>query len=284
MPEVEKHFGPFTNHDPVKISVDISAKAFLIFHDRLDELRGSALTPQQELTARLLYLVEATSLATRLNATWGLSTPAFSLCRDRFEQTVRLSWLARNNNKQEWIQFVRHLYFVEDKLHREMGEAEKEIYQKIVGEKKRRILSDDEMNELKIWKGTNLEQLTRKRDGCTGVGTSTVRHQKLFGFYNSIYRQGSSAAHFDMYAVSMLGLYKNKSDELVLAPDPWTPAILSIHNALFDLICCYEVLTCIFSTDLADTFSSLFDLWKELEKTFLMSQRILGTTLESSHP
>jgi hypothetical protein len=44
----------------------------------------------------MLYIAEITSTAIRLNATWALTPAAMSLLRDRYEQTVRFSWLVRN--------------------------------------------------------------------------------------------------------------------------------------------------------------------------------------------
>lgn len=63
----------------------------------------------------------------------------------------------------------------------------------------------------------------------------------FFGLYDSIYRQGSSVAHYDLYSINMLGLYDNGSG-LVLAPDPSLPIVTVVHCALFDIVQCAEAL------------------------------------------
>jgi len=55
----------------------------------------------------MLYIAEITSTAIRLNATWALTPAAMSLLRDRYEQTVRFSWLVRNPDKKEFEKYER---------------------------------------------------------------------------------------------------------------------------------------------------------------------------------
>lgn len=63
------------------------------------------------------------------------------------------------------------------------------------------------------------------------------------GFYDSIYRQGSSVAHCDLSSINMLGLYQSP-EGLVLAPDPHIPIelALALHCAIFDIVQCCEAL------------------------------------------
>ena len=57
-----------------------------------------------------MYMAESTSTAIRLNATWSLSLPAMSLLRDRYEQVVRFSWLARQTDSAELAAFIDTYY------------------------------------------------------------------------------------------------------------------------------------------------------------------------------
>lgn len=43
-----------------------------------------------------------------------------------------------------------------------------------------------------------------------------------------------------MYSMSILGLHKSPDGQLVLAADPGFPSMINLHNALFDLIQCFE--------------------------------------------
>jgi hypothetical protein len=54
--------------------------------------------------------LESTSTGVRLNATWNLSLPAMSLLRDRYEQVVRFSWLARQTDSVELAKFIDTYY------------------------------------------------------------------------------------------------------------------------------------------------------------------------------
>jgi len=79
--------------------------------------------------------------------------------------------------------------------------------------------------------------LVSKRDDLAGVTGSNLDTETLKGFYSSIYRQGSSVSHYDLYSINMLGLHKSDT-QLILAPDPALPIVLVMHCAMFDLIQC----------------------------------------------
>jgi hypothetical protein len=44
-----------------------------------------------------------------MDATWGLIPPTMSLVRDRYEQTVRFSWLVRNPDQKEYHKYERFM-------------------------------------------------------------------------------------------------------------------------------------------------------------------------------
>lgn len=110
MPEVLKHLCPYTNYEPVQVFAEISERSF----DALREVRGgdvrSGEIPTEHLWTRMLYISETTSIAIRLNSSWALSLPAMSLARDRYEQTVRFSWLARQPTNSELAKYDGYYY------------------------------------------------------------------------------------------------------------------------------------------------------------------------------
>lgn len=100
------NLGPWLRHPPVLATCNLSRRTF----ERLHAARGgherSNETGKEHLLTRLMYMAESTSTALRLNATWSLSLPAMSLLRDRYEQVVRFSWLARQTDSIELAKFI----------------------------------------------------------------------------------------------------------------------------------------------------------------------------------
>jgi hypothetical protein len=80
------------------------------FHRARGGHERSGESGKDRLLTRLMYLAESTSTAVRLNATWSLSLPAMSLLRDRYEQVVRFSWLARQTDSTELTAFIDTYY------------------------------------------------------------------------------------------------------------------------------------------------------------------------------
>ncbi len=68
------------------------------------------------LIRRMMYVAEASSVGLRLNASWALTHPGFSLCRDRYEQCVRFSWLAGQNDAREWYRYIADYYLTRHRL------------------------------------------------------------------------------------------------------------------------------------------------------------------------
>jgi hypothetical protein len=104
------NLGPYLKHGPVAASCDISRRTFELFHEARGGHERKAESGKEHLLSRLMYLAEGTSTAVRLNATWGLSLPTMSLLRDRYEQVVRFSWLARQTGSSELAAFIDTYY------------------------------------------------------------------------------------------------------------------------------------------------------------------------------
>ena len=84
----------------------------------------------QHLTTRMMYISETTSTSIRLNVTWALSLPGLSLLRDRYEQVIRLSWLARQTDHQEMVKYIASYYSKANKLFQNLSPRQREEFEK----------------------------------------------------------------------------------------------------------------------------------------------------------
>ena len=229
------HLGDYIQNPVFRSFEKISGDCWSLYHH---ETAGKPFgSPFLSLLTRMMYVAESTSAALRLNASWALTLPAFSLCRDRFEQTVRLSWLLRKNEDEDWHSFL------------DSYDAKKSVLRNAFIQRGVDPLTDlsspldemskDERAKFDQWSKRKVDQLAKERDKLSGITKSKIDAEKIEIFYESIYRQGSSVSHFDAYCIKMLNLYR-RDGQAILAPDPLFPMILVLHNALFDLICAAE--------------------------------------------
>jgi hypothetical protein len=231
------HFGDYKRNPAFCAFHDLSVRAFALFHDNIGD--ADAQRPMTDLIRRMLYVAEASSVGLRLDASWALTHPAFSLCRDRYEQCVRFSWLARQTDAREWYRYIADYYLTRHRLKNAFDQN------KVVTP----VDLDDGLAEapayvrerFAYWRNTPVDQMVRRRDELAGITGSRVDRESLFSLYDSIYRQGSSVAHYDLYSINMLGLRKGP-EGFVLAPDPSMPIVLVLHCAIFDIIQCAEAL------------------------------------------
>lgn len=265
-PQVLEHLGPCSRHAPVGAFGAISDKAFALYREAAGGHVREGETPTQHLITRMMYVAEATSIATRLNASWALSHPALSLLRDRYEQAVRFSWLARQTGTLQMIRYVASHYAKGMQLHRSMSDAAKEELKNIQGNTEEWVTADltkEQRASLNRWNDLDLRSMAEKRDALPPLSECDVARETLAPLYTSIYAQFSSVTHYDMYSMNMLGLYKSPDGQMVLAPDPHWPSLINLHNSLFDLIQCFEVTRRYLEKDADSDFSSLLKDWRE---------------------
>ncbi|MCA0301713.1 MAG: hypothetical protein LCH95_04845 [Proteobacteria bacterium] len=213
----------------------------------------------------MMYVAEATSVAIRVNASWALSHPALSLLRDRYEQVVRFSWLARQAGTMQMTRYVASYYAKAMQLHRSMSNIEKAEYVSIRGELDEWMseeLTKEQRASLNRWNDLDLRSMVQKRDKLPPLSDCEVAKEKLASLYTSIYAQFSSVTHYDMYSMNMLGLYKSPDGQMVLAPDPHWPSLINVHNSLFDLIQCFEMTRRYLDKDADQEFSSILKDWR----------------------
>lgn len=263
-----EHLGGYTKNPAFAAFHDLSVRAFAMYHDGIAE--ADMARPLVDLIRRMTYVAEATSSGLRLDASWALTHPAFSLCRDRYEQCVRFSWLARQSDDREWYRYIADYYLTRHRLKNAFDQSGIALP----------VDLDDGLSEapayvrerFAYWRNTPVDQLARRRDGLAGITGSVVDRESLFGFYDSIYRQGSSVSHYDLYSVNMLGLHDGP-EGLVLAPDPGMPIVLALHCALFDIVQCAEALARAEAPAPAETLDTLIaEWWTFVRQTGLLNE------------
>lgn len=267
------HLGDYAANPAFYAFHDLSVRAFVLYHEGIGKAEVSR--PLTDLVRRMMYIAEGCSVGLRLSASWALTHSAFSLCRDRFEQCVRFSWLARQTDAREWYRYIADYYLTRNRLKHAFRQSGIPLP----------VDLDDGLDEapphvrerFAYWRNTPIDQMARRRDGLDGITGSRIDREALFGFYDSIYRQGSSVAHYDLYSVNMLGLYEGPNG-LVLAPDPYMPIVLVLHCAIFDIVQCAEALAKCDAPAPAETLDKLIGEWW----TFVRETGLLDDPAEPS--
>lgn len=261
------NLGPYIKHPPVAAFCDLSKRIFDLFHNtRGGSEKRPRETPRQHLLTRLTYIGEMTSTAIRMNASWALSLPAMSLTRDRYEQTVRYSWLARQSDNEEMVKFLGSYYAKANRVYQSVAphiRAELDNSITLDGWMKEKP-TKEQIAYLSRWESLDLASMVKKRDAMPSKIAGKVAAETLADLYPVIYQQFSSVSHGDMYAVRLLGLHKAPNGQFVLAVDPSWPAIVCCYNALFDLIHCHEAIAMEPALGAAPLFDELFAEWRAL--------------------
>ena len=272
-PKVLGHLGPCLNQVPVRAFNSICERCFQTFRTAVGgDVRRGGEKPRQHLITRMMYLSESTSTAVRLNATWALSLPAMSLVRDRYEQVVRFSWLARQADHGELAKYIGSYYAKANKVFRRLQPHEQAEFEKLIGKLPGWMTaapSREEKAYLDRWSSLALDAMAAKRDALKPLANTPLDQEELAGFYAPVYQQFSSVTHFDMYSMNLMGLHHGPGEVLVLAPDPWWPALLLLYDALFSLIQCHEAVLAFYGADRPDLFSDLHEEWRLEADVFL---------------
>lgn len=261
-----EHLGRYNENPAFAAFHELSVVAFAAFHERVNTAEPRPFT---ELVRKMVYVAEATSVALRLNASWALTHPAFSLCRDRYEQCARFSWLARQTDDREWHRYIADKYFREARIKRAFADRGVDIPE--LDTSSFEELPDDKKKSFRHWDNLKLDRLAEGRDKLEGITGSRLDHETLRWHYDSIYRQGSSVSHYDFYSINMLGLYEGPKG-LVLAADPSLPIVAVLHCALFDLIQCSEALAKLERPAPVETWDkAIADWWDYVRRTGIMN-------------
>jgi hypothetical protein len=164
----------------------------------------------------------------------------------------------RQDDDREWYRYIADYYLARNRM--------KHAFQQNGIDPL--VNLDDGLDELPpelrkrfaYWRSTPIDQMARRRDELNGITGSHIDRESLATLYDSIYRQGSSVAHYDLYSINMLGLHDGP-DGVVLAPDPFMPIVVVLHCALFDIIQCSEALAKAGAPQSIETLNELIDDW-----------------------
>jgi hypothetical protein len=130
-----------------------------------------------------------------------------SLVRDRYEQTVRFSWLVRNPDQEEYHKYER---FMLAKIRMVVRNLDPQIIERFKGSgaalplwATERLSKEDE-EYLKAWDKLDLRAMAAKRDGFPPIADNLLSKERLEYWYNAVYRQFSSVSHYDRLSIEMV--------------------------------------------------------------------------------
>ena len=132
-PPVFEHLGPLAHHPAVAACCRLTERVWLTYNDLAKSNRLRDKHSREFLIQRMLYIAEITSSAVRLNASWALTHAAMSLLRDRYEQTLRFSWLVRNPDPQAFEKYDRTKFSKMSDLARSAKPETREHFEKLLG-------------------------------------------------------------------------------------------------------------------------------------------------------
>jgi len=191
-----------------------------------------------------------------------------SLCRDRYEQVLRFSYLAHQDDDTEWNKFLVDFFHKKNRIGRKVAAnpAMHKAFEDIVGRMEdweTESPTPAEQKFLARWQQIKLDVCAELRDALVKKNDLLPNFltEPLRPLYESIYVQASSVTHYDIYSLTMLGYYRTPEGQLALAPDPQWPAILSLHCALFDIVQCAECLWRHFGLEDLSLYEALHDEW-----------------------
>ena len=213
------------------------------------------------MSRRMMHISEVTSVAIRLNASWNLIHATMSLLRDRYEQAVRFSWLARQPDGDEANKY--RLYFY-GKVRSLLKNMPQDIRAKMgsqfgqIPQWATETLSKEEQARLKEWDNLDLRTMALRRDALPPLTSLHISHDKLADLYDGVYAQFSSVSHFDMLSLQFLKMQTASDGSHYLGTESHWPGLLAIQNCRMDIVQCFECLTKYHGIDIAKIFDDLY--------------------------
>src|SRR6266702_6040517 len=132
--ETLKYLGPLMSQVPIAACCDFDERVWDLYRQLATQHEPIRPGSREYLVVRMMHIAELTSNAIRMNATWALTPPAMSLLRDRYEQTVRFSWLVRNPDQTEFQKYERSMFSKMNSLVRNMDPETRAHYQELTGQ------------------------------------------------------------------------------------------------------------------------------------------------------
>jgi hypothetical protein len=256
--------GSYCTGTPLQACTDLTERVWLTYSDLVGPYRHAGNQSREFLIVRMLYIAEITSTAVRLNASWALTHAAMSLLRDRYEQTIRFSWLVRNPDQSQFAKYERSMFAKMNSIVRNMDPATRNKRVETAGPLPAwatEPLTKEEKAVLGEWGSLDLRSMAKKRDALPPIADTLLAKESLASSYEAIYSQFSSVAHYDRFSIELLGLQEAPNGKVVLGTMPHWPTILLVKNALFDLIQCFEAAQICYKKDAAQLFEPLLVEW-----------------------
>ena len=263
-PPVFQHLGPYAEHGAVADCCRLTERVWLAYLDLAGAHEHKNKESREFLIVRMLYIAEIMSSAVRLNASWGMTPAAMSLLRDRYEQTLRFSWLVRNPDPLAFEKYDRTKFSKMSDLTRSTTNQTREYFEKLLGPlpawateaptKEQRAFFEE-------WSRLDLRSMGKKRDEFPPSADAAIAKEKLGRLYDSIYAQFSSVSHYDRFSIDFMMLNKIADGRMVLGAQPHWPGLLILENAHFDIIQCFEAAQVCHERDAVAIFDGFFQEW-----------------------
>src|SRR5271156_3912092 len=117
-----------------------------------------------------------------------------SLLRDRYEQTVRFSWLARQPDAEELKKYMLYFYSKARLLMR--SASARQDYEQSTGKPPPQwvteTLTKEQNNEMRKWESIDLRAMASRRDSLPLLTELQIGKETLERHYETIYAQFSS--------------------------------------------------------------------------------------------
>jgi hypothetical protein len=259
------HLGPFTTKPPVQALILLTQRAWEEFH-LLAGGQTRLIDNERELFAtRMMHISEVMSLGIRMNASWGLTHAAMSLLRDRYEQTVRFSWLARQTDDKELKKYTLYFYSKARSLMR--APSARRDYEQSMGKLPQWVteeLTKEQAAQIREWESLDLRTMATRRDSLPLLTELQIGKETLGTHYDTIYSQFSSVAHFDFYSVQLIGLHETNPGRFELETGLHWPGLLILQNCQLDIIQCFEAVSAYYAKNAGELFNQLLLEWYRL--------------------
>jgi hypothetical protein len=168
----------------------------------------------------MMYIAEVASNAIRLNATWELTPAAMSLLRDRYEQTVRFSWLVRNPDPREYLKYERAMFGKLNSIIRRLDPKVVKRQEQARGPPlplwATESLTKEQLAKLKEWSALDLRSMAIRRDAFPPITDTPLAKEGLAQWYDAIYTQFSSVSHYDRFSIEMVQPHQNPNGTVSL--------------------------------------------------------------------
>lgn len=255
------HLGPLVEQVYISDLCAFDERVWTEYRAHADQQNPIAPGSHLYLVIRMMYIAELTSNAIRMNATWELTPPAMSLVRDRYEQTVRFSWLMRNPDQDALHQYERYMFAKIRNVIRDVGPKTITRFKEAghpLPQWATESLTKEEREYLEAWDKLDLRSMASQRDNFATLADNHISKQKLEPWYNAVYRQFSSVAHYDRFAVEMAYPRPLQGDKVAMSLQPHWPKLLILYTAFLDTIQCHEATHVCFEQNTSIKFESLF--------------------------